>query len=249
MARQKGIIKLKGKIGDISFYKTKDGYLAREKGGIEADRIKNDPAFARTRENGAEFGVAAKAGKLLRDGLRPFLQVAGDKRITSRLTKKMTEIKKYDATNERGKRTVGTGIQTPLGIAALQGFNFNNKSVLNSVLFATVNYDNANHEVSITDLVPVNDFNNPSGATHISINMGVLELDFDNGEQEFTAGTAQILPIDGTQTTVTLAVTPPGAITTNKVAVLLIEFLQEVNGNLYSLKNGAYNVLNILQID
>ena len=36
MARQKGIIKLKGTIGDITFYKTKDGYLAREKGGIDA---------------------------------------------------------------------------------------------------------------------------------------------------------------------------------------------------------------------
>ena len=33
MARQKGIIKLKGTIGDITFYKSKDGYIAREKGG------------------------------------------------------------------------------------------------------------------------------------------------------------------------------------------------------------------------
>ena len=55
MARQKGIIKLKGSIGDVSFYKTKDGYLAREKSGVDKDRIKNDPAFQRTRENGAEF--------------------------------------------------------------------------------------------------------------------------------------------------------------------------------------------------
>ncbi len=50
MARQKGIIKLKGTIGDISFYKTTDGHLAREKGGVEKDRIMNDPAFQRTRE-------------------------------------------------------------------------------------------------------------------------------------------------------------------------------------------------------
>ena len=49
MARQKGIIKLKGKIGDISFYKTQDGHLAREKGGVDASRIANDPAFIRTR--------------------------------------------------------------------------------------------------------------------------------------------------------------------------------------------------------
>ena len=39
MARQKGIIKLKGTIGDITFYKTQDGHLAREKGGIDANRI------------------------------------------------------------------------------------------------------------------------------------------------------------------------------------------------------------------
>lgn len=30
MAKQIGIIKLKGKIGDLSFYKTKDGHLARD---------------------------------------------------------------------------------------------------------------------------------------------------------------------------------------------------------------------------
>jgi len=58
MARQKGIIKLEGTIGDISFYKSKDGHLARTKGGMEADRIKNDPTFQRTRENGNEFGRA-----------------------------------------------------------------------------------------------------------------------------------------------------------------------------------------------
>jgi len=65
MARQKGIIKLKGTIGDITFYKTQDGHLAREKGGIDANRIKNDPAFQRTLENGSEFGRAGKAGKIL----------------------------------------------------------------------------------------------------------------------------------------------------------------------------------------
>ena len=54
MAKQTGIIKLKGTIGDISFYKTTDGHLAREKGGVDGNRIANDPAFQRTRENGSE---------------------------------------------------------------------------------------------------------------------------------------------------------------------------------------------------
>ena len=90
MARQKGIIKLKGKIGDISFYKTQDGHLAREKGGVDAERIKNDPAFVRTRENGAEFGSSASSGKMLRTALFAMLQTASDNRVVSRLTQLMT---------------------------------------------------------------------------------------------------------------------------------------------------------------
>jgi hypothetical protein len=55
MARQKGIIKLEGTIGDISFYKSKDGHLARTKGGVDGEWIQNDPAFQRTRGNRQEF--------------------------------------------------------------------------------------------------------------------------------------------------------------------------------------------------
>jgi hypothetical protein len=55
---------LKGTIGDITFYKIKDGHLARKKGGIDASRIASDLAFQRTRENGSEFGRAGKQGKL-----------------------------------------------------------------------------------------------------------------------------------------------------------------------------------------
>src|SRR6478735_12210622 len=109
MARQKGIIKLKGTIGDITFYKTKDGHLAREKGGIEASRIANDPAFQRTRENGAEFGRAGKAGKTLRLALRTLLLNASDSRMVSRLTQTMVKVIQADSTNDRGMRNVIDG--------------------------------------------------------------------------------------------------------------------------------------------
>ncbi len=72
MARQKSIIKLDSTIGGITFYKSQDGYLAREKGGVSADRIKNDPAFQRTLENGLEFGRAGNAGKVLRNSINPW---------------------------------------------------------------------------------------------------------------------------------------------------------------------------------
>lgn len=63
MAKQSGILPLEGTIGNISFFKTKDGFLARQKGGVSAQRIATDPAFARTRENMAEFTKAGKASQ------------------------------------------------------------------------------------------------------------------------------------------------------------------------------------------
>ncbi len=65
MARQKGLIKLKGTMGDITFYRTKDGYMAREKGGITAERLQNDPRLQKTREKIAQFKKAGKSRKLL----------------------------------------------------------------------------------------------------------------------------------------------------------------------------------------
>ena len=60
MARQKGIIKLDGTIGGITFYKSQDGYLAREKGGVSADKIANDPNFQRTRETAKSLAEPEK---------------------------------------------------------------------------------------------------------------------------------------------------------------------------------------------
>lgn len=120
MARQRSIIKLDGTIGGITFYKSKDGYLAREKDGIPAERIANDPAFQRTRENGAEFGRAGKAGKVLRNSIRQLLQNVNDSRMVSRLTKEMVKVIQIDATNPKGQRNVIDG-----EAELLIGFDFN----------------------------------------------------------------------------------------------------------------------------
>ena len=70
MASQKGIIKLAGTIGNITFYKTQDGYLAKEKTSLDATRIATDPNFVRTRENGVEFGHACRVGGIFRTAFR-----------------------------------------------------------------------------------------------------------------------------------------------------------------------------------
>jgi len=248
MARQKGIIKLKGKVGDLSFYKTQDGHLAREKGGVDGERIANDPAFVRTRENGAEFGASATSGKVLRDALRTMLMTASDNRVTSRLTKLMTDIKNLDATSARGARTVGTAIGLPAAKALLKGFNFNNRAVLGSVLFKPYAVNTGTGVIEINGLIPMNDIAFPAGATHMSVKGSWAKIDFANNVSDVQISNIVNIPIDANASNMVLtpAAVPAGVGT--DLFLLHIEFFQEVNGIQYSLKNGAFNALGIVEV-
>ncbi|MEN9442235.1 MAG: hypothetical protein RLZ33_2312, partial [Bacteroidota bacterium] len=154
MARQSGLIKIKGTLDNVSFYKTKDGHLARMKTSVDGKRIASDPAFERTRENNKEFGNAATAGKLMRDALRPMALNASDSRVTSRLTQIMTRVKNMDSTSARGGRTVATGVQDPNALIQLKGFEFNKSALLSAILFKPVTVDNLTGEVTISNVVP-----------------------------------------------------------------------------------------------
>jgi len=249
MAKQTGIIKLKGTIGGISFYKTTDGHLAREKGGVDASRIANDPAFVRTRENGSEFGRAGKGGKLLRNAIRILLQNASDKRVTSRLTKDLLAIIKTDTANERGLRTLTDG-----DLNLLLGFEFNLNGKLGTTLFTP--FVNAFDRVSGDATLNLDPFSPtlriaaPSGTTHFKVVMGAAELDFENETSVFESDETAILPYTAADTAaIALTATITANSTVDVVQVLGIEFYQEVNGQMYALKNGAYNALSVVIVD
>jgi hypothetical protein len=249
MAKQTGIIKLKGTIGGISFYKTSDGHLAREKGGVDKKRIQNDPAFQRTRENGSEFGRAGKGGKVLRNAIRVLLQNAKDKRVVSRLTKDLVAITKTDTINDRGLRTLQDG-----NLSLLENFEFNLNGKLGATLFAIYSkaFDRVSGEatLSIAAFSPTIRIAAPSGTTHFKVVMGAAELDFENETSVFESDETAISPYDGANTA-PIAMT--ATITANSVLpvvqVLGIEFYQEVNGQMYPLKNGAYNALSVVIVD
>lgn len=249
MAKQSGIIKLEGTIGGVSFYKSKDGYLAREKGGVDASRIKSDPAFQRTRENGSEFGRAGAAGKLLRTAFRALLMNASDSRLVSRLTREMLKVIQEDGINARGLRNVIDG-ETEL----LRFFEFNIQGKLSTTLFApfTSAIDRVAGTVVVTipAFVPINMINAPAGATHFRIVAAGAAVDFENGTYEMEDSNSAVLELNSTATA---ALTLSSALTANSTspifAVLGVEFFQAVNGNMYPLKNGAYNALQLVDVD
>ncbi len=246
MARLKGILKIEGTLDELTFYKTQDGHLVKTKGGVSADRIANDPNFQRTRENGSEFGNAATAGKVLRSSVRNLMMNAADNRVTSRLTQIMTVIKNYDTVSPRGERTVAIGIADPAALALLKDFDFNDHAALGSVLYAPYTVNGGTGAINFPSFIPINDLSFPLGATHISLKSAFADVDFSTQISAIEYSPITNLPIDGTNTPVTLtpAGVPAGGGT--KFYLMLIEFFQEVNGIQYSLKNGSYNVLNIV---
>ncbi len=248
MAQQKGILPLKGTIGNLTFYKSKDGYLAREKGGVDAQRIASDPTFQRTRENGAEFGRAGKAGKLLRNAIRAFTQKASDSKMVGRLTKAMVEVIQADVTNARGLRNVIDG-----EAELLTGFEFNINGQLSSTLYApfTTVVDRLAGALTaaIPAFVPINMIAAPQGATHYRINIAGVEIDFEGNVYVANTSSTEDLPWDNVLTS---ALSLETAVTPNSThplfLVLGIEFSQKVNGSMYPLKNGAFNALSLVKV-
>jgi hypothetical protein len=249
VARQTGVITLKGTIGSISFYKSRDGHMAREKGGVHGARIQSDPAFQRTRENGAEFGRAGRGSKILRDAVRVIMQNAKDRRVVSRLTTEMLKVLQVDATNIRGERNVSGG-----DLGMLQGFEFNVNAPLGTTFYApftaTVNRLAGTAIVNLPAFLPSNLVAAPSGATHFKIVSAAAEVDFAEGTFVSDTKESEVLPWDPTLTPVinlSNAVVSNG---TNPVFLLLgIQFYQEVNSVQYALKNGAFNSLQIVKVD
>jgi len=248
MARQSGIIKLEGTIGDITFYKSKDGMLAKAKGGVDGERIRKDQAFARTRENGNEFVRAVRGGKLLRNVFRPLIKSAADGRMVSRLTKQMVAVVKADAMNLRGERNVLDG-----ELEMLVGFDFNEAVTLGDVFRAP--FTNMIVRADQSAVLTVLSFSAletilaPQGATHAQLIIGFAAIDFEGGVFEAIESRSEFIDVKAVRVPDLILSAGLLDVGTRPLFLLVgIEFFQMVNGNYYSLTDSNHNALTIVNV-
>lgn len=248
MAKYSSLFEVEGTLGEVTFYKTQDGLAVRRKGGVNKDRILNDPNYARTRENLSEFGGTATNGKNIRRAINSLMVSAKDSRVTSRLTQVLNQVKNEDLTSARGQRNVPDGLATVQGRALLKGFNFNRRAGLDAVLMAQHTLDTATGEVVIPDLLPNQQISFPEGATHVSFSAAFLNLDLLTNEADLQLSNVVNLPINGTATTVTLTPAAPATGSGQSYYFLKAAFFQVINGIQYQLKNGAHNALQLIEL-
>jgi len=249
MAKQRGIVKFEGTMGDITFLKTKDGFMAKEVSRVSKERIMTDPTYKRTRENMADFRTAAQTAKTLRLSLSTIVSNMKGERLSSRLFRAIYGVMKTDAVNPRGQRSALSGDFT-----LLTGFEFNGTTPFSKscMINIPVSVDRVSGEVEFTipALVPDDTLVAPSGATHFQFVTGAVEVDFVTGNFVRDRQQTAILPL-GTAATVatslTNVLTPNG--TLPLFAGIGIQFFQEHNSVMYKFNDRSFNAFTISVVD
>lgn len=248
MPKQKGTHRLLGTTGDMTYSKTKDGYIAKEKLHINSDRFKNSEGYARVRENIAEFGRAGKAGKLLRIAFQAAIKVTADSRMSSRLTTEFLRIIKTDPVSDRGQRAVLLGeIDTMPGFEFNAGLSF--AQTFHPPFTTSVNRQTGQVTIAVPAFQVRDGFSIPEGATHARLIAGVALLDFDKGVHFSNLQySADMVLGEESVAALNLTAQVPAASTLPLFTVLGIQYFISTNAKLYPL-NKAFNAMSLVSID
>jgi hypothetical protein len=251
MGKINSLVRISGTVSGVTFAQTQFGNLIKTKSSLKKEKIMTDPNFVRTRENMEEFGQAGLAGKLLRDTLGLFSNKYHDKILSARFLKLNLAITKLDTTSARGKRLFSIGIQTVAGKAMLNGFEFNESAKLGSVLKQPYVLDTVTGNITIAQLNPTNGISWPKGGDTVTFKGCWAKVDFDN----MVYNTSYATPVSASITAKPLdiqlkpASVPAGPNTAININAISIQFGQTVNGVVYSLNNGGFDVLTIIGVE
>ena len=249
MAQQKGTVQIQGTIGNLTFFKSQDGYMVKAKSQVSKDKILSDPKFLRTRENMAEFANAAKTGKKLRTPFTSLLRLSSDPRMVSRLTALCAQVLKTDAASKRGKRIVANG-----DMSLFNEFEFNNKGILSTTFLApyTVTFTRTSGDVQldVPSFTPQLGIAAPQGTTHYQLQLAAAAVNLNAKKNIAVLTGSGILPWDNTPATaLSLTLSLPANSTFPVFVLLQIQFMEQLNADYYPLQNGAYNACAIIDVD
>ncbi|MGZ0015662.1 hypothetical protein [Yeosuana sp. AK3] len=132
MAKQKGIIKIKGTLNGLCYYKLNGVDIVRKATGPSKERIQNDPAFVKVKGNAQEFAAAVYLAKSMIMGLGPLAKAFKDSYMQSRLTGVCRKIIQKGA-GIQGQRDANL-LNDPKNLI---GFQLHKEKPLNQILTST----------------------------------------------------------------------------------------------------------------
>lgn len=249
MAKQTGIVRIRGTVGNLTFAQTQNGDEVRKRTTLDGKKMKTDKRFKRTRENWAEFARAGKAAKTIRKAFAQQAKPLADRLSYSRLVTQTMKVVKSDPVSDRGLRQLQLG-----DFSNLLGYEFNITQSLKATytgdIEVAIDRTGGTVDIAIPAVVPDILIDEPIGATHFKYVAACAEIDWDEEKSvnDFTESTELVLGEDELPPEA-LSLTIPAASTKTIVVSLGIWFYQEVNGKYYLLSDGSNNAMAIVGVD
>lgn len=129
MARQTGLIRLKGQIGGLDFYQSEGVDMVRTKTGPTTQQYKNSPEYEGSRQASNDFGTAGGLAGKLKHAIIYMYGPALNPHINSKLTGIFTSVLAKDRIHPRGERKILHG-----DVSKLVGIDFTANTNLRSTL-------------------------------------------------------------------------------------------------------------------
>ena len=247
MARFKGLFRFIGTLGDITAVNSKEGVYLKSKNNIPKSRYKNAPQYKDFRMNGHYMAESSKLSKEFRFALGLFGKEACDSRMYARMNGLMRSIIMCDTVSEKGVFSAVNGIATIEGKKLLQDFEFSKFKAFNSVFRGNYQLEKETGPLSIPEFLPHNDLLLADGATHVSLQTGILRFDFETRQGIFSKSDNTVFEISTLAVNVTLTADIPTGSHGTLIYFFKISFSQEINGVLNPLKGESGAVMKIVE--
>ena len=239
MARQKGLFKVTGTLGDVNFYAVKGvGYARKAGGGFNGKAIKTKASMQRVRENASEFGHCSSVKKVFRIALLPLFNPPKSSDLHRRMMGVFSQIKDLDLISERGQRKVSQGISTAKGKQLLRNFVFVPECTAPSFVLAHSHFDWDSQSLTINPM-DLKSLKFPKGATHLRLTLGVLDFDFVDLTHRLHCSPNEFLEKGSATGLLTLQSEVIEAPMATGLVLLGVQFVEVIEGEVYSLKSMA----------
>jgi len=248
MAIQTGILKLQGRIGDLSFFTSAYGDMVRRAAGPTGEQIKKNPAFKETRKHLADFARTGKATKLTRAAFATQFKGVADPKMTNRMIKNYWSVITSDVTNRPGRRQIMDG-----DVALMTGFEFNKqaslRAIFNVAFVCSLNRKTGKMDIDIPAFLPLERVKRPEASTHFKLTAVAAEIDFKTEKVKTAMSEGALLAFES-------LLLPPMKLSvvlnrTSKPLLLSlgIQYFQVVNGKPHLLYNSMYNGLCLVHVE
>lgn len=249
MARQESTLKFTGTIGDITGFKTKNGYFTRRKSSLNGDKIKNSPGSENTRKENNEFKSVSPSAALVKHAFLEDIREAYEGSMHNRLVQIMSKVRHQDLEHPKGWKNVATGITQETGKVQLRGFEFNKYAHLGSIFSNNYSLNTSEGLLSINKLNPLIEFKSPKEASVAGLSMYWSRIDFEAFERHTVSSDEVMISLADNYLDLVINIPEPPVGNGTNVFVLKLVYYQEINGLYYLLNNREFCSAKIIGVD